>query len=93
MLKIFGSILKIRILVICFVTAMFFFSMTAFSVPTSKFLAGDGVVKAYNRIAETYYFTDNTYTVQCGSRFENCRGQVTIYGTVTSYELTIIREC
>jgi len=72
---------------------MLFFSMTAFSVPTSKFLAGDGVVKAYGRIAETYYFTDNTYTEQCGSRFENCKGQVISDGCVTPYELTIIRSC
>lgn len=86
MFKTFGRILRNRILVTCFATAMVFFSMTALSVPTSKTLAN-------SVITETYYYTDNTYTVQCGYRYVGCHGQQAGGGCITVWKIVYTEPC
>jgi hypothetical protein len=86
MFKPFARILRNRILVTCFATAMVFFSMTAFSVPTSRSLAA-------NSIITTFYYTDSTYAVQCGAYCRNCQGQILSNGCVTPYKVTTIEPC
>ena len=86
MLKAFRRILKNRILVTCFATAMVFFSMTALSVPTSS-------SRAATTIITTFYYTDSTYTVICGSYCRNCQGQIRSSGCVTPYKETTIEPC
>ncbi|PYP88438.1 MAG: hypothetical protein DMF61_07570 [Blastocatellia bacterium AA13] len=87
MLKIFRKVLKNRTLATCFATAAVFFSMTVF-------LARGSVVKAYPyQLEDSWYYTDETHTTQCGFRHEDCKGRVTIYGTVTPYDDTTIEQC
>lgn len=87
MFKTFGRILKTRILITCFATAMVFFSMTALSVPTSK------AVPAIAMIVETYYYTDSTYTVQCGYKYKNCQGQIRAWGCVNVWKVEYTEPC
>lgn len=87
MFKQFARFLRNRILVTCFATAVVFFSMTAFSVPTPNTVAANTV------ITETYYYTDNTYTVQCGYKYVGCRGQVAQTGCVTVWKLVYTEPC
>lgn len=86
MLKTFRRILRNRILVTCFATAMVFFAMTALSVPTSKTHANDV-------ITETYYYTDNTYNVQCGYRYVGCHGQQAGGGCITVWKIVYTEPC
>lgn len=87
MFKPFARVLKNRILVTCFATAMVFFSMTVFSVPTPNTVAANTV------ITETYDYTDKTYTVQCGYKYVGCRGQVAQTGCVTVWKIVYTEPC
>lgn len=86
MFKPFGKILRNRVLVTCFAIAVVFFSMTALLVPASKTLAN-------SVITETYYYTDNTYTAQCGYKYVGCRGQVAQTGCVTVWKIVYTEPC
>jgi hypothetical protein len=77
--------MKIRDLLVGFILAMMVLCAGSFKTNT---------VKAYPyRLVDTWYYTDELHTTQCGFRHENCKGQVTIYGTVTPYDYTVIEEC
>jgi len=87
MFKTFARILRNRILVTCFATALVFFSMTALPAPISS------TVAAGTSIITVYYYTDSTYTVQCGFYCKNCQGRVISNGCVTPYKETTIEPC
>ncbi len=86
MFKTFRRFLRNRVLVTCFATAMFFFSVSALPAPTSTSLAA-------NSIITTFYYTDSTYTVQCGAYCRNCQGQILSNGCVTPYKVTTVEPC
>lgn len=85
MLNRVGRVLKHHVFVTCSVTAMVFFLMTAMLVPTSSALPGAS--------SETDYFTDSTFTNQCGIKIINCHGQVFRSGCVTNFKIITTEEC
>ena len=85
MFKRIGRVLKHRVFVTCFATAMVFFSMTAMSVPTSSALPGAS--------SETDYFTDGTFTNQCGIKIITCHGQMFRSGCITNFKIVTTEEC
>lgn len=86
MFKTFRRILKNRILVTGFAVAMVFFSMSALAIPTSSSRAADYIIT-------TFYYTDSTYTVVCGSYCRNCQGQIRSSGVYSHYQETTYEPC
>lgn len=86
MFKTFAKFLRNRILVTCFATVMVFFSITAFPVPSSSSRAADYIIT-------TVYYTDATYTVQCGFYCRNCQGRIISNGCYTPYKETTYEPC
>ena len=85
MLKRARRILKHRVLVTCFATAMVFFSMTVLLVPTSSALPPSS--------SETEYYTDGTFSTQCGFRYIFCNGQQMRGGCVTTFKTVYTEPC
>lgn len=85
MFKRVGRVLKHRVFVICFATAMVFFLMTAMLVPTSSALPSAATF--------TDYYTDNTFSTQCGTRVVTCHGQMFRSGCITNFKIVITEEC
>jgi hypothetical protein len=78
-------ILKHRVFVTCFATALVFLSLTAMTVPTSSAFPPSSV--------ETEYYTDRTLSEQCGFRSISCDGSFYRTGCLTSYTITHTTPC
>jgi hypothetical protein len=81
-IKLFLATLCIFVLQLCF----------AYSNGTSSQFSASRVA-ANTTIVETYYYTNSTYTVQCGYRYVGCQGQQTGYGCITPYKKIYTEPC
>lgn len=79
------KVLKHRVFVTCFGTAVVFLSLTAMSVPTSSALPPAS--------SETEYYTNSSFTEQCGYRYIFCNGQQVRSGCVTSFKIVYTEPC
>lgn len=80
------NIVKNRVLLTLLAIVMVWGSLTFVLVPDAHACSPNDV--------ETTYYTDATYTVECGYRFLACNcGGVTSWGCVTPYKSVISTPC
>ena len=71
------------------VAALFAIATVAVSTPTHAAVRTAAIRPQSDRIVDTYYYSDATYTTQVGHTFENfCTGRSRTEGVVTPYYLT-----
>jgi hypothetical protein len=97
MFKNTSRIFKRRIFATCFALAIALLWMSVMSTPRSNALPVNAAVTVAAALpgssVEIEYYTNATYTVQCGYKYISCNGQTFRSGCITSFKISYSEPC